>query len=135
MGRVSRGNAVGARPLNWIAGAQGMNLEGQDTMQGTARCACGAASILVQGEPVQYIVCHCTNCKRRTGSAFGISASFQGADVTGKSGATHACAFHHDAWNGDQVQCMKPTPDHSMEPTCHGKPGTVADLGRWLSFE
>ena len=41
----------------------------------TATCACGQASITVKTSPKMLGVCYCTNCKRRAGSAFGISAS------------------------------------------------------------
>ncbi len=41
-----------------------------------ATCCCGACSIAVEGEPVVNGVCHCDNCRRRTGSAFGWSAYF-----------------------------------------------------------
>lgn len=71
-------------------------------MQRTARCACGAASVSVRGEPSQHNVCHCTNCKRRSGSAFGISTYFQRADLIDQSGEMLVYAFHHDAWNHDQ---------------------------------
>lgn len=36
---------------------------------------------MVKGEPEQYGVCHCNNCKKRTGSAFGLSAYFKNEDV------------------------------------------------------
>lgn len=42
----------------------------------TATCCCWQASIGVEGEPKIHLVCHCNNCKKRTGSAFGISAYF-----------------------------------------------------------
>jgi hypothetical protein len=42
----------------------------------TATCACGNSSITVNAGPLMLGICHCTNCKRRTGSAFGISAYF-----------------------------------------------------------
>jgi hypothetical protein len=57
-------------------------------MQRTAKCACGSASITVQGEPEQHNVCHCANCKRRTGSAFGISTYFQKSSVIEQLGET-----------------------------------------------
>jgi hypothetical protein len=41
-----------------------------------ANCCCGACSVEVEGEPVLNAICHCGNCKRRTGSAFGWSAYF-----------------------------------------------------------
>jgi hypothetical protein len=44
--------------------------------QRTARCCCGDCSIAVEGEPTLNGLCHCTSCKRRTGSAFGWSAYF-----------------------------------------------------------
>ena len=71
-------------------------------MQRTARCACGATSISVAGEPQIHGVCHCTNCKQRTGSAFGISAYFRRADVLESTGATSVYAFHHAAQNDAQ---------------------------------
>lgn len=71
-------------------------------MARTARCACGAASITVAGEPQQHNVCHCTNCKRRTGSAFGISIYFLRSDVQQTNGQTSVYAFHHAEWNHEQ---------------------------------
>ena len=41
-----------------------------------AVCCCGQATIEVEGEPAIHAVCHCDNCKRRTGSAFGIFQGF-----------------------------------------------------------
>jgi hypothetical protein len=43
-------------------------------MRRKALCCCGVASIEVEGEPTLNAICHCDNCKRRTGSAFGWSA-------------------------------------------------------------
>lgn len=68
----------------------------------TAVCACGEASITVNAQPMLHGVCHCTNCKRRTGSAFGISAYFDRAAVEGRSGETRVCSFRHTAMNHDQ---------------------------------
>ena len=64
-------------------------------MTRTAQCACGSASISVSGEPRMHGVCHCTNCKRRTGSAFGVSAYFLRSDVTEISGEMLVYGFHH----------------------------------------
>ena len=58
-------------------------------MTRTARCCCEACELVVEGEPVLNAICHCDNCKRRTGSAFGWSAYFPDAQVvvqTGKFG-------------------------------------------------
>lgn len=68
----------------------------------TANCACGQASITVNAVPSLLGVCHCTNCKRRTGSAFGISAYFERSDVVSQAGATSVYAFHHAELGHDQ---------------------------------
>lgn len=44
-------------------------------------CLCGAVRYRVRGEPVRASVCHCRNCQRRTGSAFGIGAYFKEGDI------------------------------------------------------
>lgn len=51
-----------------------------------ANCCCGAASIDVVGEPTLNGVCHCDNCRRRTGSAFGWSAYFLDSQIVGWTG-------------------------------------------------
>jgi hypothetical protein len=68
----------------------------------TATCACGQASITLNALPTMHGVCHCTNCKRRTGSAFGISAYFDKTAVVEQKGETSVYAFHHAAQNHDQ---------------------------------
>jgi len=42
-------------------------------MVSIAKCCCGQSSIKIQGRPLINAVCHCADCKKRTGSAFGIS--------------------------------------------------------------
>ena len=68
----------------------------------TATCACGQASITFNALPTMHGICHCTNCKRRTGSAFGISALFDKTAVVERRGETNVYAFHHAAQNQDQ---------------------------------
>ncbi|MFN9678591.1 MAG: GFA family protein [Betaproteobacteria bacterium] len=77
-------------------------------MPRTAKCACGATSITVSGEPSIYGVCHCDNCKRRTGSAFGISSYFKKMDVLSQEGKTNVYAFHHTAQGNDQERHFCP---------------------------
>ncbi|MBX3620133.1 MAG: GFA family protein [Rhizobacter sp.] len=36
-------------------------------------CLCGAIRYRVTAEPLTYYACHCTDCQRRTGAAFGLS--------------------------------------------------------------
>ena len=51
-----------------------------------AACCCAACSIEVEGEPDLNALCHCTNCKKRTGSAFGWSAYFADGQVVRRTG-------------------------------------------------
>ena len=68
-----------------------------------ATCQCGQLSAVCEGDPVRISVCHCLDCKRRSGSAFAAQARWPAAQVTtrgetrqwsrtGDSGAT--ATFH-----------------------------------------
>jgi hypothetical protein len=39
-----------------------------------ASCRCGQLKATTTGEPVRVSVCHCLNCKKRSGSAFAVQA-------------------------------------------------------------
>lgn len=41
-----------------------------------ASCRCGQIRIACSGEPIRVSVCHCRNCKARSGSAFAAQARF-----------------------------------------------------------
>jgi len=47
----------------------------------TAACTCGRLSIACAGEPDKVSLCHCLECQRRTGSAFGLAAFFDRAAI------------------------------------------------------
>lgn len=47
-----------------------------------AACSCGQLKVTVKGDPVRISVCHCLECQRRTGSAFGVQARFPEEAVT-----------------------------------------------------
>lgn len=53
----------------------------------TASCRCGQLSVVCTGEPVRISVCHCLECKRRSGSAFSAQARWPNDRVviTGRS--------------------------------------------------
>jgi hypothetical protein len=79
-------------------------------MPHTATCACGQLKLVVTGLPRMHGVCHCSDCKRRTGSAFGISTYFPVLAVSRIEGDSKVHAFHHAAQAHDQrrhfcVQC------------------------------
>jgi hypothetical protein len=66
-------------------------------MTRTARCCCGACTIEVEGEPVLNAICHCDNCKQRTGSAFGWSAYFPDDKLTARRGEVGRYELKHMA--------------------------------------
>ena len=74
----------------------------------TATCACGQTSITLNAMPTMHGVCHCTNCKRRTGSALGISAYFDKTSIVEQRGSTSVYSFHHTAQNHDQTRHFCP---------------------------
>ncbi|WP_109806747.1 GFA family protein [Sphingosinithalassobacter portus] len=47
-----------------------------------ARCRCGAVVATCAGEPIRVSVCHCSDCKRRSGSAFAAQVRFPDDAVT-----------------------------------------------------
>ena len=48
----------------------------------TASCRCGQSRATVTGEPVRVSVCHCLDCKKRSGSAFAVQARWPAEQVT-----------------------------------------------------
>ena len=51
-----------------------------------ATCCCKCTTVIVDGEPDINGICHCGNCQKRTGSAFGWSAYFAENKIVEKSG-------------------------------------------------
>jgi hypothetical protein len=53
-----------------------------------ASCRCGQLKATVTGDPVRLSVCHCLNCKKRSGSAFAVQARWPAGQVVieGRSG-------------------------------------------------
>ena len=45
------------------------------------RCVCGAVHYRVTQEPLTVYACHCTDCQKRSGSAFGLSMWVRRADL------------------------------------------------------
>lgn len=50
-------------------------------------CQCGAVRYRLTGEPMMLVVCHCKECQRQSGSAFGMSLVVRTADFELLSGA------------------------------------------------
>ncbi len=48
----------------------------------TGSCCCGAIRIEARGEPIRVGLCHCTTCRKQSGSAVTANAIWRAADVT-----------------------------------------------------
>lgn len=73
----------------------------------SASCRCGQLKATASGEPVRRSVCHCLNCKKRSGSAFaaqirfpaecvkvaGESRTFNKAGDSGNVATFHFCPY------------------------------------------
>ena len=54
----------------------------------------------VEGDPDLNLVCHCDSCKRKSGSAFGISAYFKDDQIVRTFGEWNV--YEKSNWLGDQ---------------------------------
>ena len=70
-----------------------------------AECCCGACVVEVSAEPALHGVCNCNNCKKRTGSAFGVSAYFWDEDVRIVSDNTEIYALANEHGQQERHFC------------------------------
>lgn len=68
-----------------------------------ALCCCGQLSIRLSGDPVLNGLCHCQDCRRRTGSAFGWSVYFPEESLKGIRGK--ATRYEPEAGTGTRHFC------------------------------
>jgi hypothetical protein len=61
-----------------------------------AECSCGQLRLVAEGDPVRVSICHCLACQRRTGSAFGVHARFDEAQVRTEGKATEYVRISDD---------------------------------------
>jgi hypothetical protein len=52
------------------------NVQKAEVVSRTAACACGALKVTASGAPTWVHACSCTECQKRSGSAFSYSAFF-----------------------------------------------------------
>ena len=78
----------------------------------TASCACGQLKAVCTGEPKGVSLCHCAQCQKRTGSAYGIAVFFTRDKVATegrftsharKSDSGHGVTFHFCPQCGSSV--------------------------------
>lgn len=61
-----------------------------DEIVRTGGCMCGAVRYQLRGEPFQAGMCHCTTCRKLTGSAFSITADWH-LDMFEMAGDVRTC--------------------------------------------
>ena len=89
-----------------------------------AACVCGQLTVECEGEPVRVSICHCLDCRRRTGSAFGVQARFREEQVRP---AGDAAVFVRTADSGRRVsQRFCPQCGTTVWWTLQREPGIVA---------
>jgi hypothetical protein len=99
-------------------------------------CQCGEVRYRIDAEPLRLAVCHCTDCQRQSGSAFGMSllvasdsfrllkGRLKTFSVVCDSGRTKHCAFCPDC--GTRIY------HQIVERVVSVKPGTLDDTS-WLA--
>lgn len=51
-------------------------------MKHEATCCCGQLKVIYEGEITKTGICHCLQCQKRTGSAFGVQTRLEKSKVT-----------------------------------------------------
>lgn len=69
----------------------------------TGGCQCGAVRYALHGAPLTLYVCHCTECRGQSASAFGISVIVNAADLALVEGETRVWARPTDL--GGHLDC------------------------------
>ena len=117
-----------------------MSLEVTRMAQAMGGCQCGAVRYRFDGATLDLAVCHCTDCQRQSGSAFGmslwipaeafhlLSGSLKFFEVVCDSGRIKACAFcprcgtriyHRTDEAGISIKAGTLDDTSSLRPTSH----------------
>lgn len=99
-------------------------------------CLCGHLRYEVNAEPLSVYVCHCTECQRQSGSAFGMSAIVPRSafSITGKPQRWSRTTERGNVLDGDSCPVCGTRIVHYPrvnEAVAILKPGTLDDT-RWL---
>ena len=98
-------------------------------------CQCGEVRYRINGEPVTLVVCHCKECQRQSGSAFGMSLMVRKEDFELLSGTLSF--FERNSESGRKVGaafCPKcgvrvyHTPERLQGAALNVRAGTLDDL-------
>ena len=85
-------------------------------------CQCGGLRYQVGAPPVMIYACHCANCQRIAGSAFGLSATIETGDYHEID--RPADIYFSYCWPGQmydtEQRFIEAAPDDAMLLICHG---------------
>jgi hypothetical protein len=88
-----------------------------------AHCCCGSLEAEVSGDPVVVSICHCEQCQRRTGSAFGVGAYYKADQV--RTSGPHT-VFIRDGQDGRTLTLhFCPTCGSTVYWTAEIRPGHI----------
>ena len=88
-----------------------------------ARCCCGALRAVAVGDPAAVVICHCTECQRRTGSVMGVSAYYPRESV--KTSGPAASFTRPGQSGGGFTQHFCPTCGTSLYWEAELRPGLI----------
>ncbi len=105
-------------------------------------CACGAVRYAVKGKPVKVGLCHCTDCRKETGSAFlyyadwpssafsstGEFATFEGRSFCPQCGSR----LFHLGEDGDHVEICVGSLDAAPAGLTPTREGWIKRREHWL---
>jgi len=101
----------------------------------TGGCQCGAIRYAIDAEPVTVYACHCRECQRQSGSAFGLSAIFPAGAVRITAGTPAQWQRTTDSGRISTASvcgtCGNRIMNSSAGPFVSLKPGTLDDTG-WI---
>jgi hypothetical protein len=101
----------------------------------TGGCQCGAIRYVIDAEPVTVYACHCRECQRQSGSAFGLSAIFPASAVRITRGPAAQWRRTTDSGRISTASlcgiCGNRIMNSSGGPFVSLKPGTLDDAG-WI---
>lgn len=69
----------------------------------TGGCQCGAVRYEIAAEPLMFYACHCTECRRQSASAFGLSMIFPAAALRITRGALKE--WRRPTASGSELAC------------------------------
>ncbi len=104
-------------------------------------CQCGAIRFSTSDTPVRTIACHCTTCKLRSGSPYGVGVYFNDKDVEITQGDIHTFEFRSDTtgrWIKNEFcpscgSCISWTLE--MRPGLRAVAGGSFDNPNWYEIE